>query len=160
MRIETNFKIPLVGSVPYFGRIYFKKGDPNIRYRDEMIARRHYRDEAGNPKFYNTSQFNVAEMNKREGDDIATGVKIFGQNLNTNTGGRMVLSVKPPGSSRMNVPVDVAVVNNRMATSILFKGKKIAFDTLKINMNHQSVLRGLQNVQFFAKGRLVATLNP
>lgn len=158
LRIESNFRIPLVGSIPYFGRIYFKKGDPRIRYRDEMIARDHYRAEAANPGLYHTNGMTVSRMNNEEGYEVSTGVRIYGQNLNTNTGGRMVLSVKAPGSRRMNIPVDVAVTNNRMVNSILVNGRRIRFDTLKINANGGSILRGLSNVQLIAGGRVVHTI--
>jgi hypothetical protein len=158
LKIESNFRIPFVGNVPYFGRIYFKKGDPHIRYRDEMVASDHYRDESENPRFYNTSSMTVSRMNSRDGYEVATGVKIFGQNLNTNTGGRMTLSVKPPGGRRMLIPVDVSVVNNRMVNSVTVNGRRMVFDTLKINANGGSILRGLSNVQLMAGGRVVHTI--
>lgn len=158
LKIESNFKIPFVSNLPYFGRIYFKKGDAQIRYRDEIIASDHYRDESANPRFYNTSPMTVSRMNTAAGYEVASGVKIFGQNLNTNTGGRMTLSVKPPGSSRMNIPVDVSVVNNRMVNSINVNGRRIVFDTLKINMRGGSLLRGLQNVELSSGGRVVHTI--
>lgn len=158
LKIESNFKIPFVGNVPYFGRIYFKKGEPQIKYRDEMVASDNYRAESQNPRTYFLSPITVSRMNNNDGYEVATGVKIFGQNLNTNTGGRMVLSVKPPGSNRMNIPVDVSVVNNRMVNSIAVGGRRIQFDTLKINANGGSILRGLANVQLMAGGRVVHTI--
>ncbi len=159
LKIESNFKIPFVGAVPYFGKIFFKKGDSVVRYRDEMVARSHYRDEARNPRFYNTNQLTVARMNRPDGYEVSTGVTIFGQNnFNTNTGGRLLISVKPPGSRRMNVPMDLTVVNNKAVSSILVNGLRIPFDTMKINMNNGSILGGLQNVQLFAGGRVVHTI--
>ncbi len=159
LRIETNFQVPFVGSQNYFGKIFFKKGDANIRYRDEMLAREHYRDEVANPNHYNTVGYSVANMNRPQGSDVATGVKLYGRNFNTNTGGRLTISVKPPGGRRLDVPVDVQVVNNRAVTSMSVAGRRIVFDTLKINSNSGGILSGLDNVQLFSQGRVVYTLD-
>lgn len=158
LRIETNFRVPLVGSQNYFGKIFFKKGDSSIRYRDEILAREHYRDESAKPSFYNTASFSVANMNRPQGSEVGTGVRLIGRNFNTNTGGRLTISVKPPGGTRMNVPLDVQVVNGRAVTSINVGNRRVVFDTLKINSNSGGILSGLDNVQLISNGRVVHTI--
>lgn len=156
--ILSNFKIPFVGSQNYFARIYFKKGEPIVRYRDEMIARDHYRDESQNPRFYNTHQLTVARMNRPDGYEVSTGVRLYGRNFNTNTGGRLTIAIKPPGGSRLSVPVDITVVNNRPVTAIQVGSQRVVFDTLKINADGGSILSGLDNIQLIANGRVVHTI--
>ncbi len=159
LRIETNFKVPFVGNQNYFGKIFFKKGDTSIRYRDEILARDFYREETANPMTYHTASFGVANMNRPGGSEVGTGVKLIGSNFNTNTGGRLTISVKPPGSSRMNVPFDVQVVNGRAVPSLNVGGRRIVFDTLKINSNSAGILSGVDNVQLFSNGRVVYTID-
>lgn len=158
LNIETNFKVPFVGSQNYFGRIYFKKGHAQIRYRDELLADDHYRDESANPRFYNTSGYSYSRMNNPRGYSVATGVRLIGRSLDSNNGGGLTIQVDPPGSAPMNIPMDVQVVNNRAVLSVLAGNRRVVFNQIKINATRGSILRGVENVQFFQNGRLVHTL--
>jgi hypothetical protein len=158
LSIETNFKVPFIGNQNYFGKIFFKKGENFIRYRDEIIASDHYRDEGANPNFYNTNRFGIARMNSAGGSQVATGVKLIGRNFNSNTGGHLTIQVDPPGSGPVNIPMDVAVVNGRTVLSLKVYGRPVEFNSLKINAKGGSLLRGVETVQFFKNGRLVHTL--
>ncbi len=158
LNIVTNFKIPLFGSQNYFGRIYFKKGDATVRYRDEMLAREHYSSESQNPRFYNTNPLTVARMNRPDGYEVSTGVRLYGRNFNTNTGGRLTIAVKPPGGRRLNVPVDMTVLNGRPITAIQVGTQRLVFDTIRINAQDGSILSGLDSIQLLSNGRLVHTI--
>ena len=128
------------------------------RWVDEMLAREHSKDEAQNPTSYNVSGFTVARMNRPEGYEVSTGVRLYGQNFNTNTGGRLTISVKPPGGGRRNVPMDMTVVNGSAVTAIQLGSQRIVFDTLKINAVGGSILSGLENIQLISNGRVVHTI--
>lgn len=151
LRIESNFKIPLVGSQNYFGRIFFKRGENHIKYRDEQIARKHYDDERRGGFF--TSRYNLAEINSRNGSSVAPGVRITGQNLNSNRGGRLTIA-----ANRLQVPIDITVNGNRAIPSITVNGQRIVFDTMKINARRGGIIAGVSNVQLLSRGRVVHTI--
>ena len=54
--------------------------------------------------------------------------------------------------------MNVNVVNNRAVLSMNVGGRRVQFNSLKINAKGGSILRGVENVQFFQNGRLVHTL--
>lgn len=167
--IESNFSVPVIGNGNYFGRIYMRPGETKIRYRDELIADDHYKDEKAKPNNPYFSTYNVSDINSANGLSL---VKAAGANVSiksdgkfsSSTGGRVYLKVKAPGEDATSYTIDVTVVGGKVQNFIHHQGKRIAFDSLKINadknfLGSTTILAGIKNIQFSNKGKVVATAN-
>lgn len=128
LKIESNFRVPLVGSQNYFGRIYFRRGENFIQYRDEQIARRNYDRERRDPSTFMASRYTTAEINARGGYELAPGVRLIGQQFNTTTGGALTISV-----NGLRVNFQVTVNGNRAIPAAIVNGRRVTFDTMRIN---------------------------
>lgn len=160
LSIETNFTVPLVGNDPYFGRIYFTQDQSIIKYRDELITDDHYKDEKKkNGDSFFMSSFNVADINKSTGLSLvkAAGADVNiscpAKNFSPAKGGKLHLKVKAPSGKPFSIDLEVVVSNGKVQNYLLKDGRRIAFDSMKINakknvFGSRSILAGIENIQF------------
>jgi hypothetical protein len=169
INIETNFTVPVIGRDEYFGRIYLKPGDPKIRFRDELLAERNYDEEKRDPDHPFYTPYLVSEINEPDGLSLvkSTGAEVnikSNGSFNTNTGGRIFLKVKAPGESSANYVIDVEIKEGKIQNYIIHNGKKIPFDSLKINADKNflgitTILSGIKNITFSQNGKITLTVS-
>jgi hypothetical protein len=168
--IEANFHVPIIGSQNYFGRIYFLEGnDKKIDYRDEQIAEKRYSDEKRSPKDFYTSGYDVSKINSTEGLNLvkAAGavVNLKSGNLLPSKGGRLYLKVKAPGTTEMNMTIDVVVSGRNVQCYYVSGNQKYAFNSLTINaektfLSGTSILNGILSIEFNQNGRFSYSVKP
>lgn len=170
LNIESNFEAPLIGQDPYWGRIYFKDGDDkNIAYRDDLIAEEHYKEELKAPGVFNYSTYKVSDINSAKGLSLVkaagaeVNVKSADGKFSTKTGGRLTIKVKAPSENPYNLSMDVVRAGNKVSKFLLIAGKRIPFDSFKINASKNflgvtTILSGIDTIQFYAGGKVVHSI--
>ena len=170
LNIESNFEAPLIGKDPYWGRIYFKDGDDkNIAYRDDLIAEEHYKEELKAPGKFNYSTYKVSDINSAKGLSLVkaagaeVNVKSTDGKFSTKTGGRLTIKVKAPSENPYNLSMDVVKAGNKVSKFLLIAGKRIPFDSFKINASKNflgvtTILSGIDTIQFYSGGKVVHSI--
>jgi hypothetical protein len=167
LNIETNFEVPVVGEDTYFGRVYIVDGKPDIlKYRDEMIADRQYKNESKDDSFY-FSEYKVSDINSPKGLSLikqaGAEVTMKSTGFTTTKGGRIYLKVKGPGDSPQNLVIDVKISPGKIENFLIIGGQRIAFDSLKINADKSfltgtSILAGIKSLVFSKNGQTTKTI--
>lgn len=167
LNIESNFTIPLVGKDPYFGRVFITPGKNEIKYRDEKIAQKFMQIEKKNSASIYLTTYSTNDVNTKHGLSLvdAAGAKVVltspAQNFNSSKGGRLTASVQGPNGKPLSFAIDIEITPKKVQNFVILQGKRIAFDTIKVNAKDGlmgvSILNGVQNIQFMNGGKLMAT---
>ena len=164
LAFDTNFKVPLVGTDKYFGRIYFTPNAKEVKFRDELIAERRMKEEQEKVgRFYYTG-FDVKDINSPQGLTLvkAAGAEVTLKsigNFSTTQGGRLTLRVKIPMQKPSLYVFDIEVKNGVVKKYLINGTERISFDTFKINAETNmfgtpTILSGIDNVQFLTAGKV------
>lgn len=167
LRIETNFRIPIVGKDTYFGRIYLTtKNESVVKYRDELLAEKYYSQEKDEEGSFWTSNYEVSDINSSKGLNLVEGagaivnLKSSNGKFNTKTGGLLILNVKHPFDGKFALNVRVIIRNGSASTILEVPNKSVPFDSLKINAASFGIATGIKSVDFYKNGQVVHSVKP
>lgn len=160
VKINTNFKAPLVGKDIYFGYIYtVPKNDSEIKYRDELIANRHYKEEINRPVSQYMSSYKVSDFRAKNGLELinAAGayVRLKSNDFSMTTGGTLKLDFKIPNQKSGSVDIIVRNIKGQLKTYVKnSSGSLVIFDSLTLNARKglltfgTSILAGIKSIEF------------
>ncbi|GEM_PF-4817534 len=168
VKINTNFTAPVVGNGKYFGYIYTVPGNSStVKYRDEITADDHYKQEINDPSSQYMSSYKVNDFRAANGLELinAAGayVRLKSSDFTMANGGTLKLSFKIPLQKSGSVDIVVKKVNGKLKTHVKnAQGKLVPFDSLNLNakktfVTGTSILNGVSNIQFVSGGRTVHT---
>ncbi len=168
VRINTNFKAPVVGKDQYFGYIYTVPGNNSIvKYRDEITAEDSYKEEVNSPSSQYMSSYKVSDFKSASGLELikAAGayVRLKSKDFSMTNGGTLNLSFKIPLQKSGSVDIIVKKEGGKLKTFVKNSaGKLVKFDTLNLNakksvLTGTAILNGVRDIQFVSGGSVVHT---
>lgn len=168
VKINTNFKAPVVGKDTYFGYIYTVPGNNSIvKYRDEITANDHYKSEINDPSSQYMSSYKVSDFKAANGLELINAggayVRLKSKDFNMSSGGTLSLSFKIPLQKSGSVDIIVKKVNGKLKTHVKnAQGQLVQFDSLNLNakktmITGTSILNGVRNIEFISGGKAVHT---
>lgn len=169
LAFDTNFKVPVVGTDKYFGRIYFTNNKEEIQYRDELITERRLKEERERPTVFYYTAYKASDINSPKGLTLvkAAGAEVTLKStgtFSTDRGGRLNLRVKIPMQNPVTYVIDIVVQNGNVQKFIMDGNQRVPFDSFKINAENgmfggPSILSGIDNIQIIRGGKVTHTIN-
>lgn len=168
VKINTNFKAPVVGNDTYFGYIYTVPGNNTIvKYRDEITADDNYKEEVNNPSSQYMSSYKVSDFRAANGLELINAggayVRLKSNDFTMANGGTLKLSFKIPLQKSGSVDIIVKKEGGSLRTYVKNSaGKLVRFDSLNLNAKKSfvtgtSILSGVRNIQFLSGSSTVHT---
>jgi hypothetical protein len=168
VKINTNFKAPVVGKDTYFGYIYTVPGNTTtVKYRDEITAEDNYKSEINNPSSQYMSSYNVSDFRAANGLELinAAGayVRLKSKDFTMANGGTLNLSFKIPLQKAGAVDIIVKKESGQLRTYVKnSRGSLVRFDSLSLNAKRAvitgtSILNGVRNIEFKSGSSAVHT---
>lgn len=168
VKINTNFQAPVVGKDTYFGYIYTVPGNSSIvKYRDEITADDHYKEEINNPSTQYMSSYKVSDFRAANGLELINAggayVRLKSSDFTMTNGGTLKLSFKIPLQKAGTVDIIVKKEGGSLRTYVKNSASKLVrFDSLNLNAKKSfvtgtSILNGVRNIEFMSGGNVVHT---